>query len=122
MPFQKGNTAYENRKVCSGGGRRPSPVKAERDALAKDKHNVPKYLKKISDMAINSQDAKLSLQACIYLIDRHEGKAKQTQGVSVTPQPFTQDDIELMAQVRLAEQKLLAEYQDSGHKEPKEAD
>jgi len=42
--------------------------------------------------------------------------------VSVTPQPFTQDDIELMAQVRLAEQKLLAEYQDSGHKEPKEAD
>ena len=122
MPFQKGNTAYENRKICSGGGRRPSPVKAERDALEKDKQNVPKYLKKISDMAINSQDAKLSLQACIYLIDRHEGKAKQTQDVSVTPQPFTQDDIELIAQVKIAERKLLAEYKDNDRIEAEEAD
>ncbi|MFC1970466.1 hypothetical protein ACFLV0_00790 [Chloroflexota bacterium] len=109
MPFQKGNTAYKKRKVCSGGGRRPSPVKAEIDALAQDKQNVPKYLKVISDMALNSKN-ELSLQAAIYLIDRHLGKAKQTQDISVKPQPFTQDDIDLMAQVKIAEQRLLAEY------------
>jgi hypothetical protein len=109
MPFQKGNTAHKNRKVCSGGGRRPSPIKAERDALAKDKQNVPKYLKRISDIALNSSDKKLVLQALIYLIDRHLGKAKQVQDVNVTPQPFTQDDIELMAQVKLAEERLLKE-------------
>ncbi|MFC1955482.1 hypothetical protein ACFLWZ_02970 [Chloroflexota bacterium] len=108
MPFQKGNTAYENRKVCSGG-RRPSPVKVEHDALARDKLNVPKYLKVISDMALSSPDDKLALQAAIYLIDRHKVKAKKVQDLSITPKPYTQDDYELMAQVRLAEQKLLAE-------------
>ncbi|MFC1972558.1 hypothetical protein ACFLVE_04050 [Chloroflexota bacterium] len=113
MPFQKGNTAHKDRKVRSGGGRIPSPVKVERDALARDKQNVFKYLKVISDMALNSQDTKLALQACIYLIDRHLGKAKQTQDVSVTPQPFTQDDIDLMAQVKIAEQKLLAQVDDN---------
>ncbi|MFC1982377.1 hypothetical protein ACFLV5_01095 [Chloroflexota bacterium] len=63
MPFQRGNTLYKNRKVRSGGGRKPSQVKAERDALARDKQNVPKYLKRISDIALNSSDKKLALQA-----------------------------------------------------------
>ncbi|MFC1971382.1 hypothetical protein ACFLV0_05615 [Chloroflexota bacterium] len=64
--------------------------------------------------------------AAIYLIDRHEGKAKQVQNLSITPNPYTQDDYELMAQVRLAEQKLLAEYsRENGHEnlmETKELD
>ena len=109
MPFQKGNTAHKNRKVYSGGGRRPSPVRAERDALARDKQNVPKYLKVISDMALNSKDAKIAVQAVIYLLDRHLGKAKQVQDVSITPQPFTQDDYEIMAQAKLAEERMIKE-------------
>ncbi|MFC1971663.1 hypothetical protein ACFLV0_07080 [Chloroflexota bacterium] len=86
--------------------------------MARDKTNVPKYLKVISDIALYNTDSKLRLQADIYLIDRHESKAKQSQDLNIQPQPFTQDDIELMAQVNIAEQKLLAEYQDNGHKEP----
>jgi hypothetical protein len=112
MAFQKGNTAHENRKTRSGGGRRPSPVKAERDALARDKANVPKYLKRISDIALNSSDSKLAIQALIYLIDRHLGKAKQVQDVSITPQPFSQHDYEIMAQVKITEQRLLVQYSD----------
>ena len=110
MPFQKGNTAYENRKVYSGGGRRPSPVKAELDALARGKQNVPKYLKRISDIALNSSDKKLAVQALIYLIDRHLGKAKQAQEVFIAPKPYTEDDYEFIAQVKIAEERLLAEY------------
>ena len=77
MPFQRGNTAHKNRNVYSGGGRRPSPVKAELYALARDKQNVPKYLECISDIALNSPDKKLAIQACIYLLDRHLGVGAQ---------------------------------------------
>jgi hypothetical protein len=45
MPFQKINTAHKNRKIRFGGGRKPSPIKAERDALARDKQNAPNISK-----------------------------------------------------------------------------
>jgi hypothetical protein len=130
MKFQPGNEYHKLRKTRAGGGRKPSPVKAELNALARDKQNVSKYLKHMSDIALYSEDAKLAIQACIYLIDRHLGKATQVQDVSVTPRPFTQDDIELMAQVKIAEERLLAQYQDetleeyseeNGHKNLPEA-
>ena len=106
--FQKGNTAYKQRKVNRPGPGRPrSPIKPELDAIAKDKINVPLYYKRLSKIALTEPDNKVAMAALTYLIDRHEGKAKQVTDLTVQPKPFTVDDYELMAQVKIAERKLL---------------
>lgn len=109
MPFIKGNAAYKNRTV-EAGGRKPSPIKEQKDAIARDRLNIPRYISELSNLALNATDEKLKFSALTYLIDRHEGKAKQVQDLNVKPIPFTQADYDTIAQVKLAEQRLLDEY------------
>ena len=108
MQFAKGHTLSQGKRKL-GGGRKKLPATIIKEMLEKDAQNLPAYLAKLGEKALEGDK-----EALIYLVDRHLGRPHQSQDLRVKGMiSFLPDDYELMTRPLIEEQKLLDEGKDA---------